>query len=164
MIWSHVHCRQGTWVEPSPGILIASQRDAPVVRWASRSQIGPLFSPVTTAGKTAFQPQCDVRVELEHSAWRAEDLPNAGHHSEIRAISLQMGRDRCMNRRPGNGWRRSACSLFRSIWIRAWCRSHQQSRRYVSCRRNRHRHRDSCTPHRSERQLSKAICKRPAGP
>jgi hypothetical protein len=32
-----------------------------------------------------------VRVEHEHSAWRAEDLPSSGHNSKIRTVSLQMG-------------------------------------------------------------------------
>jgi hypothetical protein len=56
---------------------------------ALRREIGPLFRDVTTAAKTAHQPRCDVRVELEHSAWRAEELASAWTSSEIRTISQQ---------------------------------------------------------------------------
>ena len=58
---------------------------------APRPEIGPLPRDATTAAKTACQARCGVRGGHEHSAWRAEDLPTAGHSSKIRAVSLQMG-------------------------------------------------------------------------
>jgi hypothetical protein len=60
MSWSQVHPRQGTWVEPSPGILIASQEGAPVGK-----VFNALEASMGSAGSLAFgqaQPSPHVLI------------------------------------------------------------------------------------------------------
>jgi hypothetical protein len=72
-----------------------------------RRRIGPQLIDMTAAAKTAYQRRCDVRVELEHLAWRADDLP-LGVARRSEQFRYNWVRDLCTIRGPRNVSRCSA--------------------------------------------------------
>ena len=103
----------GTERPPSPPALCRlnlSRR--PKTRLALRHQIGPQLVNVTTAAKTAYQRRCDVRVELEHIVWRADDLPPLDQARGSETFRYKWVRDRCMSLRPRNAPRCIACPFL----------------------------------------------------
>ena len=79
---------------------------------ALRRQIGPLLRDATQAAMTAYQRRRDVRVELEHLAWRAADLAPLDLARRSEPSRYKWVGDLCVIRRPGNAPRCSACPFL----------------------------------------------------